>query len=271
MAIPFGTAVAVSRARPTRVGHSARFGTTEFDLDNEPATTDGWGRYLHGMARMLADHGVEVGGFDATVVSDIPARRCHHQLRSRWRAAWRSLRLVDHHLSGPTRPPRATGRERDHRRSRGNHGPAHLRRRVRLGDPHRLSLARAAPGCAAGLRSYRRARHRHPSRSRRLEYAPPGRGERVAAALGVEALRDAALRRSQDRVDLIDRRRARHVVSENERTSQRSTLSMPATSSPRGLMDESHESLHLDFEVTAQHRTQRSNSPERSRDASAPA
>ena len=24
------------------------------------------------MARMLADHGVEVGGFDATVVSDIP-------------------------------------------------------------------------------------------------------------------------------------------------------------------------------------------------------
>ena len=73
MAIPFVTAVAVS-LRPDRrvVGHSTRFGTTEFEIDNEPTTTDGWGRYLHGMARMLADHGVEVGGFDATVVSDIP-------------------------------------------------------------------------------------------------------------------------------------------------------------------------------------------------------
>ena len=73
MAIPFGTAVAVSPRDDRRVvGHSERFGPTAFDLDTAPTSTEGWGRYLHGMAWALADHGIDVGGFDATVVSDIP-------------------------------------------------------------------------------------------------------------------------------------------------------------------------------------------------------
>ena len=61
-----------------------------------------------------------------------------------------------------------------------------------------------------------------------------------------------ALRRSQgSTLTRSDRRRARHVVSENERTlAAVDAVDAGDVVSLGGLMDESHESLHLDFEVT---------------------
>ena len=79
--------------------------------------------------------------------------------------------------------------------------------------------------------------------------------ERVAAALGVPALRDATaadLRGLEGRVDPVDLRRARHVVAENERTLAAAAALRAGDSAAFGrLMDESHASLRDLFEVSS--------------------
>ncbi len=75
--------------------------------------------------------------------------------------------------------------------------------------------------------------------------------EEAAALLGVPALRDAS-RDSVERLDGILRRRARHVVEENERTLQMaSALKRGEESRIGSLMRESHESLRDLFEVSS--------------------
>ena len=256
MAIPFGTAVAVS-PRPDRrvIGHSARFGTTEFDLDNEPTITDGWGRYLHGMARMLADHGVEVGGFDATVVSDIPGSSLSSSAALEMASGMAIVALGGTSIS-PVDLARL-GQRVEHEvigvpvgimdqliSAAGVQGSATLidcrsleLRQAALPDSVRIVVLDT--GTRRGLVDSEYAHRRAAC-------------ERVAAALGVEALRDADLEQvARIGVDPVDRRRARHVVSENERTlAAADAVDASDVVSLGRLMDESHESLHLDFEVT---------------------
>jgi galactokinase len=73
--------------------------------------------------------------------------------------------------------------------------------------------------------------------------------EEAARTLGVKALRDAAA--GLDRLGGILQRRARHVVSENERT-LRAAEAMKAGDAEKlgGLMDASHASLRDDYEVS---------------------
>ena len=256
MAIPFGTAVAVS-PRPDRrvVGHSARFGTTEFDLDNEPATTDGWGRYLHGMARMLADHGVEVGGFDATVVSDIPGSSLSSSA-----ALEMASGMAITALGGTTISPVQLARLGQQVENEIIGVPvgimdqlisaAGVRGSATLIDCRSLELRQAALPDSVRIVVLDTGTRRGLVDS---EYALRRAAcERVAAALGVKALPDADLAQvAKIAVDPIDRRRARHVVSENERTlAAVDAVDAGDVVSLGGLMDESHESLHLDFEVT---------------------
>ncbi|HET9439987.1 MAG TPA: galactokinase [Longimicrobiales bacterium] len=78
--------------------------------------------------------------------------------------------------------------------------------------------------------------------------------EAAAAVLGVAALRDVdsqTLFASADRLDEVTLRRARHVVTENERTLQ-TVLALRAADLERvgDLMNASHASLRADFEVT---------------------
>ena len=107
----------------------------------------------------------------------------------------------------------------------------------------------ARPRCR--LRSYRRAQHRYPSWSRRPEYAHRrAAGERVAAVLGVEALRMPALRRSQG--SMLTRLTGGGPGMSSPRTSepsQRSTPSMPVMSSPRTVDGRESRIAAFDFDA----------------------
>ncbi len=80
--------------------------------------------------------------------------------------------------------------------------------------------------------------------------------ERAARALGVSALRDATIdmvNAAGDRLDPIARRRARHVVTENERTlAAAAALERGDFTAVGRLFGESHRSLRDDFEVSCQ-------------------
>jgi galactokinase len=78
--------------------------------------------------------------------------------------------------------------------------------------------------------------------------------EAAAAALGVPALRDATLERlerARGAIDPVLYRRARHVISENERTTQAASAIRARDWRAAGrLMAASHESLRADYEVS---------------------
>ncbi|MEE2786584.1 MAG: galactokinase, partial [Myxococcota bacterium] len=78
--------------------------------------------------------------------------------------------------------------------------------------------------------------------------------EGAARALGVTSLREvdmAQLRANESRIDPVQFRRARHVVSENQRTSlMANALTQGKLDDVGALMARSHWSLNEDFEVT---------------------
>jgi len=79
--------------------------------------------------------------------------------------------------------------------------------------------------------------------------------EAAAWFFGVKALRDVNLEEFQARQEELDepaRRRARHVIAENERTVQAAEVMEGGDAAVLGeLMDASHESLREDFEVSS--------------------
>lgn len=75
--------------------------------------------------------------------------------------------------------------------------------------------------------------------------------ERAAAAIGVAALRDAVLEDLEKVHNVIDRRRARHVITEDARVLQVAELLRENRLRDVGpILTEAHESLRIDFEVT---------------------
>lgn len=76
--------------------------------------------------------------------------------------------------------------------------------------------------------------------------------ERVAAKLGITALRDATIEMIRDvSLDGTDRRRAMHVITENERTQAMARLLEAGDIEGAGrLMNDSHASLRDDYEVS---------------------
>jgi galactokinase len=79
------------------------------------------------------------------------------------------------------------------------------------------------------------------------------RCEAAAAFFGVPALRDVSIDELEargDQLDEVTRRRARHVVTEDDRTLQAAEAMKAGDAVELGrLMDASHESLRYDFEV----------------------
>jgi galactokinase len=82
-----------------------------------------------------------------------------------------------------------------------------------------------------------------------------GQCEAAARAFGIAALRDVTPERfhtEAERLDEITRRRARHVVTENERTLQAAESMRRGDASALGrLMNASHDSLRDDFAVSS--------------------
>ncbi len=74
LALPYATAIAAEPVRGTTVTvHSEGFGAQTFELDTSPAATEDWARYLHGMASLLAADGHPVSAWTGSVATDIPA------------------------------------------------------------------------------------------------------------------------------------------------------------------------------------------------------
>ena len=257
MAIPFGTTVAIT-ARPERRvrGHSQAFGPTDFDLDAPPTSTDGWGRYLHGMAWALADHGLTLGGFDCTVVSDIPGSSLSSSAALEMATGTAIAALGGDTLDAATLA--RIGQRVEHEVigvpvgimdqlicAAGVHGSASLIdcrsltiESVPLPDTVRIVVLDT--GTRRGLVDSEYAARRAAC-------------ERVAERLGIRALRDASLDDldSLCGVDPVDRRRARHVITENRRTLDAAGAAARGDIGHLGaLMNASHDSLHHDFEVT---------------------
>ncbi len=80
--------------------------------------------------------------------------------------------------------------------------------------------------------------------------------EEAARFFGVEMLRDVSMEDFNERAHELDeliRRRARHVISENERTLQAADVMQRGDAATLGkLMNASHESLRTDFEVSSE-------------------
>lgn len=256
MAIPFGTAVAISPRTDRHItAVSERFGSVSFALNDSPTTSEGWARYLHGMVWALTNHGVNVTGFDAAVVSDIPGSSLSSSAALEMAIGTALAALADEQI-----PPAAL---------------AQLGQRVEhevigvpVGIMDQLISAAGVAGCAS-LIDCRTLEIDHsplPDTVRVVvldtgtrrglvdsEYAARRAAcERVASALAAPALRDVTLADLQG-VDLdpTDRRRAMHVITENERTLGAAACAQGGDAVGLGqLMNASHESLHDLFEVT---------------------
>lgn len=258
MALPFDTAVAASRT-PSGSGvevHSEGFGSVEFD-PADPIEASHWSVHLRGVCSLLAEQGVDPGPWRATIASDIPAGA---SLSSS--AAFEvAVAMAVLGLAGVEWTPQDI---------------AKLGQRVEnevVGVPSgimdQLISASAASGHASLIdcRSLQSKPVSIPpsvlvavmdttTRRQLVHSAYADRKDscaRAAAALGLASLRDAQLA-DLDRLPpslSTERRRAHHVITENQRTLDTAQAMADGDSETLGaLMDASHASLRDDYEVS---------------------
>ena len=258
MALPFDTAVAASR---TLSGsgvevHSEGFGSVEFD-PADPIEASHWSVHLRGVCSLLAEQGVNPGPWRATIASDIPAGA---SLSSS--AAFEvAVAMAVLGLAGIEWTPQDI---------------AKLGQRVEnevVGVPSgimdQLISASAASGHASLIDCRSLLSKPVPippgvlvavmdttTRRQLVHSAYADRRDscaRAAAALGLVSLRDAQLA-DLDRLPpslSTERRRAHHVITENQRTLDTAQAMADGDSEALGaLMDASHASLRDDYEVS---------------------
>lgn len=260
MALRFDTVVALTDTRDD--GNVVRisaegFGAVAFDPESPDDTEDlpTWARHLVGVVRILGGRGVESGGWSATVATDIPIGAglsssaavevaAVTALLGRLGSEWSPLEvaqigqqaeneyvgvpsgIMDQLISAGARTGHAG--LMDCRSLTIDHTPV----------PAGLVIAVLDTGT-------RRTLSDGAYRDRRRSC------EQAAEALGVAALRDASGADVQTLSDPDQRRRARHVVSENERTLRAAAALAAEDPAELGrLMVESHHSLRSDFEVS---------------------
>jgi galactokinase len=247
-----------------RDGERLRLSSAQADDSWEGAVTDrpaGWAAYVGGVVAALRDDGLEVPGLDASIDSDVPlgaglsssaALECAvavgaagllgleltEELRRRVAAA--CVRAENDYVGAPTG------------------GMDQLI--AMLARPGHALLLDFADGSAtqvplplreAGLSLLvvdTRVRHRLADGSygdRRAECAD------AASALGLESLRDADAAQVESLDDAVLRRRARHVVSENQRVRDAvAALERRDWDALGVVLDASHTSMRDDFEIS---------------------
>ncbi|MGH8773969.1 MAG: galactokinase [Jiangellaceae bacterium] len=223
-----------------------------------PGQLDGWGSYVAGVAWALADAGQVSGDLDIVVDGDVPlgaGLSSSAALECAVAIAWSDLfglpldrtslaRIGQRAENGFVGAP--TGIMDQMASMHGRDGCAvFLDTRSLVVSPIPLDLN--GPGSAL-LVVDTKAPHRHVDG----EYAARRHDcEQAAATLGVPALRDATLPALEELPPAL-RRRARHVVTENDRVLDVVAL-LRSGADPREigpLLTASHVSLRDDFEVT---------------------
>jgi galactokinase len=260
MALPFDTVVAASDAgdaddAPVYVD-SEGFGSVAIDPVGDPRGVVPWARHIAGVISLLRQAGVASGGWRASIATDIPTGASLSSSAAIEVAVAVGLLA----RAGLEWPPIDVAR---------------LGQRVEnevVGLPSGIMdqfiSAAAVEGCASLMdcRAFTLEPRRLPrhtvvavmdtgTRRTLADAAYAERRlacERAAAMIGVGALRDATPSDLERITDELDRRRARHVVTENIRTLEAAAAMERDDGIELGrLMTASHISLRDDFEVSA--------------------
>ena len=256
MALPFDVAIAAVPASGNRIeAYSEGFGAASVAIEDDPHTTDGWARYLHGTAHLLGADGHKVAGWTGVLTTDIPTG-----------ASLSSSAALE--VAGALTTLAAAGATAD------AHTLARIGQRVEneiMGLPSgildQLASAASERGKAAlidfdtlDVRTVQLPDSATivimDSGTRRelvdSEYAARRQScETAATQLGIESLRNATEHMIEALDDDVLHRRARHVVTENERTLAAVAAFESGDLIKAGeLMVASHASLRDDYEVT---------------------
>ena len=258
MALPFDTVIVGSYRDDHLVSAvSEGFDPTTFDMSHNPHRTPGWGRYVHGMAMVLADAGHPTRGWRGALATDIPTGASLSSSAALEVAA--GLAFVGPSAALDPRELAAAGQRVENEI---------------MGLPSGIMDQLASAGSTAGsatLIDCRSLELRHvavppdvavvvmDTGTRRelvdSEYAARrGACDRAAAALGVDALRDATLD-DLERLGphfALERQRAQHVIGENQRVLEAAdALEAGRLADVGSLMNESHRSLSETYEVSS--------------------
>jgi galactokinase len=250
------------RPRPDRqvVAHSLDFNeSVSFSLDRIARTNAGWVEYVKGVAWVLQEAGFALWGWEGVIAGDVPVGAGLSSSAALELAVARAFAAVSDLPWEPARMAKLGQRAENEWVG------------VRCGIMDQMISAAGRAGHALLI----------DCRSLQTEAVPfpPGttvvildtatrRGlvdsaynerraqcEAAARAFGVTALRDVTAARftaEADRLDEITRRRARHVVTENERTLQAAEAMRRGEAVALGqLMNASHVSLCDDFAVSS--------------------
>ena len=258
MALPFDTVVAASRASGGSMVevHSEGFGSAAFD-PADPIRAGDWSAHLRGVCRLLGERGVDPRPWRAAIATDIPTgASLSSSAALEVASALTVLGLagvewapMDIALLGQQVENDVVG--------------------VPSGIMDQLISATAIAGHASLIdcRSLKSEPVPIPTgavvavmdtstRRELVESAYADRREacaRAAAALGLLSLRDAQLSDLQRLPTSlgVEQRRARHVITENRRTLNAAEAMAGGNISALGaLMNDSHESLRQDYEVS---------------------
>ena len=259
MALPFDTAIAASSLGDPDIGDivitSEGFGDVTIDPTVDPRSAADWARHLAGVVHLLRGEGVDAGGWRATVSTDIPTGA---SLSSSAAIEVAAITMILARAGLSWSPIRV----------------ARLGQRVEnevIGLPSGVMDQFISAGAVDGYASLMDCRSftltptplpdgvvvavMDTGTRRVLAEAAYGDRhaacERAAAALGLAALRDATIEQLEMIADDSDRQRARHVITENDRTLAAAEAMRNGDAVELGrLMTKSHVSLRDDFEVS---------------------
>ncbi|HJM29282.1 MAG: galactokinase [Acidimicrobiales bacterium] len=258
IALPFSTVIAASPSSSDLVSaHSEGFGPAQFSLSEAPQKSVGWSRYLHGMGAFLRRSGIAVRGWNGYICSDIPAGANLSSSAALEMAAGMTFKTIAE-ADIPLMEIAAIGKAVENELMG-----------VRSGIMDQLACAFAEAGSALLIdcQSLNLTLVELPksvsvvvmdtgTRRDLSETAYNDRREtceRVSASLGAASLRELSLEdlASLGSVDEIGLRRARHVITENQRVLDLvKCLEGNALELTGEILNASHESLRNDYEVS---------------------
>ncbi len=257
LGLPFETVFTATSREDNKINiHSDGYGEINFTLADDPRLIKFWGRYVAGMAKAFENEGTTVPGFDATIQTDIPVGASLSSSAALEVAAGFAMCA----LAGVTPDPV--------RIAKLGQWVENEIIGIQSGIMDQLISAVAKEGSAMLIdcRSLATKSVQLPRQTtvaimdtmtrRRLadsEYnLRRASCDRAATAIGVAKLRDATQAQVEQLDPGVDKQRARHVVTENERVLAAVVAMNRNDPSALGkLMNQSHESLRVDFEVSA--------------------
>ncbi len=257
-AIGFATSVAAAKRddRTIRVASLNFDGGSSFDLDDTDCRLEGWARYVQGVALILEREGFHLSGADLLIMSDIPI--------GAGLSSSAALEVATGFALAEIAGTALDGMQLARIGQRAEHEFAGVRSGIM--DQFASVFGREAHALFLDCRSMQWSKVPVSSRflicntktkhdlaegeynKRRAEC------ESAAAFFGKPALRDVSVeefeRRSLEMPE-IERRRARHIIYENQRVVESvEALTSGDIAAFAGLIDASHESLRDDFQIS---------------------